>query len=176
MPGTWTSLGTKTAGQTVSASSDWNPLVNDVEWLGRDRPECKVYRSSALPISDVTETNVAWDADQWDDWNMHNTGAFTSRLVCPVAGRYKFTASLRMDTAAYDYYLQVRLSGNPFLTGLDTRKAGIAHAVTDWGDQVVARYNCVAGDYFEVGFWHNRGSALNVRTNSWAELVWEGDH
>jgi hypothetical protein len=117
---------------------------------------------------------VTWDAESWDPQGMHNTGVLTSRLVALFPGRYRFTTSIRMDSADFKFYIQLRLNGNAVLPGLDTRTAGTALNVTDWGAQATVRYDCVAGDYWEVGFWHNRGSDLNVRVNSWAELEWDG--
>src|SRR5690349_21781105 len=128
MPGTWTTMGTKTAGQVVGASTDWNPLVGNVAWLGGDRPDVKAYRGSAQSIPSTTETLVLFDTDLWDPWNMHNTGSQTSRFVCPVAGKYRFGTSIRIDSAACDFYIQLRLNGSPFQSGLDTRVAGRANS------------------------------------------------
>lgn len=168
----WPSI--KSAGQIVSASADWNVLVEGLWWVGGTRPQCKVRRTTTQSIPDVTETFVNWDGELWDELGMHNTGSNTSRLYVLYPGRYRFEASIRTDTGTYDYYLQPHLNGSAVVDGLDTRKAGKAANVTDWGDQVFATLDCVVGDYWEVGFWHDKGSALNVRANSWASLEWVG--
>jgi hypothetical protein len=41
---------TKAAGQIVSASADWNTLVNAVQYLATFRPQCKVYRQTAQAV------------------------------------------------------------------------------------------------------------------------------
>lgn len=170
---TWPSA-SRIPGDVVSATADWNPLVTDVRWLGGLKPLVKVRRTTTQTIPTEVETLIQFDGLVWGewDWDMHNASLSSSRLTCPYDGTYRFGAGLRWDSATLHYYIQLRANGEAIWDGGDTRVAGTTAPVTDWGDQAWVEKQCYAGEYFEVSFWHDRGSSVDIWANTWAQLDW----
>ena len=94
---TWidpTTIHNPTTGTIAPAS--WGDTINDdINYLSRDRPACKVYHSVDQVPSNVNNWSpIAFDAEYFDNVGMHSTTSNNTRITVPTTGLYFVSAGL----------------------------------------------------------------------------------
>lgn len=136
------------------------PSVDNIRrWLAFSEPYCMVRNTVDVSVSasPTVFTNVTWDKDVYDPWNMHDTAADTDKIVIPVAGVYLAIAGIPWDNNSTDER-EIRLAdvGSHHFAGV---RAG-AHG-NDY--QIVTGYNSFqALDSCRVLARQNTAGALNI--------------
>ena len=153
-----------TTGQPILAA--WGDVVrDDLEYLARNKPHCRVYKSTATSIATATATALTFNSERYDVGGCHSTSSNTGRLTVPSgeAGKYLagFHGSWDVNGTGYRQ-AYIRLNGTTII-GVDTKMA-----VTGAGTEhsVVTEYALVAGDYLEVVVTQTSGGALNMESAS----------
>jgi hypothetical protein len=158
---------TRSAGYVVSATN-WNAeLVDNMLWLGRDAPHCRVYNNAAISHT----TTGAWQAvtlnsERHDTGAMHSTVSNTSRITVPTGGGGVYAVGGCVDFANNGTGVRaigIRLNGTTFLA------VHTSPTRTDGGQptlSIATEYLLAAGDYVELMAWQNSGGALNLTSSA----------
>ena len=84
-------------------------------------PACKVHSSATVNLTSGVETTIGWNVEDFDDSNMHNSGANTLILV-PSDGKYFVSTTVALNNAtAFDINIK-KSSDNSIIT--TTRGSG----------------------------------------------------
>lgn len=161
-----------TTGQVIPAS--WGDIVrNDLEYLARNKPHCRVFNNAGLTIATTTATVVTFNSESLDVGAMHSTVTNTGRITVPSGegGWHGFGASGSWAANGTGYRsLLVRLNGVTGLIG--EGKPPVAGG--DGTDMVIggSRYQLAAGDYVEALVYQTSGGNLAFNSPAaWAEWV-----
>ena len=86
-------------GQTLASSDDWEGLLDNLELIGHP-PAVTVQLDSPQPLPNDTPSAVEWTSAAWqeDRWGLLWESASPSKLVIPVAGKWRFTPSIHIPT------------------------------------------------------------------------------
>lgn len=147
----------------TSPPAAWGDAVrDDLEWLARNRPHCRVYNSAAILIPNNTLTALTFDSERFDVGAMHSTVSNTGRLTVPAGGDgiIRVAASIEFAATAGGGYRQLVLRVNGTTT-IDS-DAKDASSLSGVQLNVDALWAFVAGDYVEACVLHTFGSAINV--------------
>lgn len=147
------------------APAAWGDAVRDaLEYLARNRPHCRVYRTTNQSIANTTTTALTFDAERVDVGGMHSTSSNTGRITIPTGegGFYIIGANVQFAINGTGYrQLSLRLNGST-LIGTKSILATTGIAATNLAIEVA--YQFAAGDYIEVTVAQSSGGALNVET------------
>jgi hypothetical protein len=159
---------TRSTGNILTATN-WNAeLVDNMKWLGGDRPSCKGYRTTPQSVGSGVQSVIGFDLEEWDTASIHSPAVNNSRFTCPVTGRYRFTTMLQLPAGgSYYFFIEPRRGGVGTADRVGYTTNGFA---AQWGGMCVTERTCTAGDYFEATIFHNAGSAVDV--TGWAQLDW----
>src|SRR3990167_8060702 len=137
------------------------PLSADVvhtrQVFESDRPLCRLTRSAAQSIPDGgAPTTIIWTVVTYDNGGMFSSAAPT-RITAQVSGYYVIGANLSFTGGGAGSYRQMTITVNGTTYGHDYLSP--ASYVTPGA--TIVRY-LTAGDYVEVRFVHDFGSAQNI--------------
>jgi hypothetical protein len=130
-----------------------------------------VSNSGAFNIT-AANISLTWNTNDAGDATMHNTGANTSRLVAPIAGRYHVEANVAtglQSAGAFD--LMLRANG----AGTDFRKVRLPSNTSS--NNYLAIHGCVvlaASGYVEVRAATTGGATNTVQAETRAHMRYIG--
>jgi hypothetical protein len=123
----------------------------------------RVYHSANQSIANATLTVVAFDSEDYDTDNIHDTSTNNSRLTCKTAGKYLIFASGEYASNATGLrYIQIRLNGT-------TLKMVFVAAAVNGGDTRIGTgcvLNMAVNDYVEFIAYQDSGAARNLNRAS----------
>lgn len=158
------SVNNPTAGATLPAA--WGDTVrDDLEWLARNKPHCRVYNNAAVSIPDATRTAITFNSERVDVGGMHSTVSNTSRITIPSGADGWYSIGGCIEFASVNT-TGIR-EGDILLNGSTL----IAIQQVPGFVQVQqcnpsCYYQLVAGDYVELTAFQSSGGALNVDASS----------
>lgn len=119
----------------------------------------RVYHSVNQSIPNLTTVFLAFDGQNYDTDNIHDTVINNNRLTCKTPGYYYIFASPSWDTNGVGHRnTQLRLNGTLYLA--HTHQITIAGFY--WGILCFTEYYLALNDYVECGVYQSSGGALNV--------------
>jgi hypothetical protein len=132
----------------------------------------KAYRSTQLAIPDSTATNVRFNSETEDNWNMHVSGTNDYRFTVPVAGVWQFEGVVQFaNSPTGDRRLDVMLNG----VIVARIVVPAASNVSNPGIPFFIAVRANATDYFSVQAWQNSNGSLDVNAGeaaTWA-AAWQ---
>lgn len=154
------SINNPTAGATLPAA--WGDTVrDDLEWLARNKPHCRVYNSAAQSIPDVTHTAITFDTERVDVGGLHSTVSNTSRITVPSGGDGWYSIGGGLEYAAVNTtgirQAEIKLNGSTIIAIQQVPAANIVQQCN-----VSCFWQLAAGDYVELVAFQSSGGALNV--------------
>lgn len=155
----WSAPSTRSTLDVISATN-WNEVVNDLLWLGRDAPHCSVYNSANISISDSARTALTFNGERYDTGGCHSTVSNTGRLTVPSGGDgvYLIWGSAEYAAAASGVRnLEIRLNGSTLIAIQSVAGSGTTQQLT-----VAREYLLSAGDYVELTVFQNSGGSVNI--------------
>lgn len=122
-------------------------------------PTAQAFKSAANQVlENETYTPITFDAEAWDNNALHSTVSNTSRMVAPVNGKYRVTATVAFAGNLTGYRaINFRVNGsatNRYGSDARTPVNGATTVTTS------AEIKLNAGDYVEVWAWQNSGAPL----------------
>jgi len=145
------------AAQVPGASMAWLPLT-------LNPPRCRLYRTAAQSIPNVTGTAVSWTAAHENVAGAAPAAIWSAgtptRLTAPIAGRYLFTATVAWGASAAGAMRHINL-GAP---GFQFAATGIPPIAGGYSPQmnVAGVVGMTAGSYVELNGYQDSGGALNL--------------
>lgn len=140
----------------------WGDIVrDDLEYLARNRPHCRVYNSAAISLTHNTDAALTFNSERYDVGGCHSTASNTSRITIPAGegGKYLLTGHVEFaSNATGDRQLSFRLNGTTVLAA--QRVGANGSSVTILSLSTV--YALAAGDYVELWALQSSGGALNA--------------
>lgn len=155
-----TSIQTLNTGDVLTAACMTQARDND-EWLARNKPRCRVYRTTAQNIAHNTQTGISFDAERVDTGAMHSTSVNTSRMTVPAggAGWYDLGGHVEFAGNATGYRnLSIRLNGATYIA---VENIGPV-STTVMRMSIHTEYQLAVGDYFELVAFQTSGAGLDV--------------
>lgn len=156
----WTDVPDKAVGGTIS-HTDWNTYVRDNLNALKVPPMCRVYRTAAQSIPNVTWTSLQFTAERYDTAGLHSTVSNTDRITIPAgaAGVYELVAHafLQISTAPTRIIALMKNGTTELVRSrypLQIYAQSVLHVATH-------AYLSV-GDYVTCRVYHDQGSALTV--------------
>ena len=129
--------------------------VTRVEWT----QNVQARRTAAQSINDITETVVAWDAEDYDTSTLHDNAVNNTRLTAIINGRYWVYAFARWaDGIGTKRTTKIRLNGATILT-LSIIPPVVGDR-TAW--EVGVGVYLAVGDYVEALVYQDSGGNLNL--------------
>lgn len=136
--------------------------------LGRDgsgvsieqtRHGVRAVHGSSQTITNNTLAILAYNAEQFDDDDMHDTVTNNSRLTATVAGRYIINTQIRWANNSAGYRIvDILLNG----TTLIARKQMSPNTAAATIATIATIYDLAVNDYVETRVFQNSGGNLNV--------------
>lgn len=124
-------------------------------------PTAQVYHSTTQSIGNASHTAVVFDSEAYDTASLHSTSSNTSRITVPVAGIYRFTASVEFaSNASGQRRLHYRVNGTTA-----NRFGGISFPAangTGTSVQSSVEISLSASDYVELFAYQDSGGSLNL--------------
>ena len=147
-----------TTGQPILAA--WGDQIRTNQEFFIDPPACSVYASSAQSVSNVTDTQLTANSENYDNDSMHSTVSNTSRITCQTAGRFLAGATVNFGNNATGYrVVRLRVNGTTTYSGMNiSAAAGGSNTIITVSRTLVL----AASDYVEVQVVQSSGGALNV--------------
>jgi hypothetical protein len=153
-----------TTGAVIPAS--WGDIVrDDLEYLARNKPHCRVYNSANVSIPNLTRTAVTFNSERYDVGGCHSTAVNTSRLTVPAGegGKYVIGGCVEFaGNATGTRQVEVYVNGTTLIA---IQKDGAPDA-NPFELTINTEYALSAGDYVELTVYQTSGGALNVLTAS----------
>lgn len=120
----------------------------------------RVYNNANISIGNATNTILTFNSERWDTTaGIHSLVTNTSRLTCPIAGKYLIGGNVRWDANATGVRdLQILLNNTTYIG----RVYMGATAAINYAQSIVTLYDLAAGDYVELRVYQNSGGALDV--------------
>jgi hypothetical protein len=133
----------------------------------RRMPSCRVYNDANINIPNNTYTDLTFNSERWDNWEMHSTAANTERITIPITGLYVFGGSVDWALGAADTKraLFVRLNGGAIELAY-TSTYSFAGGNSTIQQSVSSIYRFDQGDYITLRVIQNTGGGLNVNSDS----------
>ena len=130
---------------------------------GANTPLFRVHQSSALNIDHNTATKIPFNAETFDPQNTFDNGKFTPA----VSGKYFLSASVRLSAATYNQLgLIIYKNGSGIAYQWHNTDSSSGNPSATVSTVVDSDTN----DYFEIYFYHYKGSTAGVTTGS--ENTW----
>lgn len=140
--------------------------IRDNEEFLIDPPACSVYGTASVSVPDATGTELAANAEAFDNDSMHSTSGSTTRITFQTAGRYEVKGTVEF-AADPDGSRRVDFiyNGATVVECMNVASGSAISAVILSGsrDFIVS-----AGDYAELRVTHTAGAALNVHLREFA--------
>lgn len=139
-----------------------------------------VWHNAAQSIANATYTVLAFNQDEINTDGMHSTVTNNSRLIAPVAGKYRITGSVMFAANAVGmraYQVRLNAAGNPAAGTL----VDAAQCPPGGDDTILSKsklYTLAANDYVELFAYQSSTGALNVQTASagtWFSMEYVGN-
>lgn len=121
-------------------------------------PAAKAYKTTVTTLSNGVETTLTFDAEHFDNNNVHDTSANTDRLVAPVSGLYMITASVETNAAPVTGVLRLAFYRNgttDVLARGSMSPNAVSHTLSTFTRLVV-------GDYVICRVLNTTGSSVNI--------------
>jgi len=125
--------------------------------------EVRAYNSAAISLASGASTALTLNSERYKtDATMHSTASNTSRLVAPVAGKYRVTAHAEIAAAAGGTIrqLSIRLNGGTTIAVQTSPFNGTSASELT----VSCTYIFAANDYVEMLALQDSGGAINVNS------------
>lgn len=150
---------------SIDASTSSELLVNGALKVGgkslTSPPAVRATMTAAQSIPDLTQTVIAWNAEDYDTAGMHDNATNNSRITAPVAGVYAIRAHLVFAGSATGFRdIRVRLNGTTEIA--QESRNTVATGGNSTGISLALDYPLAAGDYIELRAYHNQGAAINA--------------
>lgn len=124
-------------------------------------PAVRVYNTTNQTIDNTTVTILTFDSERFDTASMHDTSSNTSRITIPVAGIYRFTATIGFEAAmgaATRVITSLKLNGTTYIGRMETNKIPSTNLV----QCCTCIWQCAANDYVEVDVYQDSGVASST--------------
>lgn len=111
-------------------------------------PSARVYRNSDQAFSASTWTTLTFNAERWDNNNIHDTSVNTGRLTCRTAGKYLIIGNTETTGGSNHHNLRVLINGTNEIANavnLNANQANRNHIATIW--------DMAVNDYAELQVW-----------------------
>lgn len=119
---------------------------------------CRVYRNAALSIADSTQTAIAFDAESFDPFSMHDTSTNPSRVVLSKVGKWLVKWQLSYATNPTGIRVAALwLNGAEVSTVSNANPGGSGSAYV--GSEDIVDVTAIT-DYVEVVPFQNSGGSL----------------
>lgn len=142
----FSALPTQTAGEVID-DTEWNAVVNDVNWLGQDHPKVLVYNGGTA-ITQASVVNLTWVSSLYNTGGIWNSGVNPSRFTAPSTGYYYFRANVVTLQLSESYPFMAMLYLN------NTTEMARSSILTISGHQcgvtVGSIFYMAAGEYIQV--------------------------
>lgn len=163
----FTTLSTRSSGYKV-LSTDWNGIIDDVNWLGQDSRAVMVTDTATTSVATATWQQLTFATEEYDSGGFHGV-TNTSRLTVPTGygGIYQVTASVTWtQNAGNGVFIQIRKNGAASTApSLASSMANFGSLLAN-GDPIIqcnGQLRLVAGDYLEVYTAQNSGGNLALK-------------
>lgn len=152
-----------TTGQVLSKATNTDL---DFTWVNKDTFKgCSLY-SATIGVANATSTALPFSNEDFDTDSFHSNSTNNERITIPtgLGGKYLFSVILNIgNTNANIARISLRKNG----TTTYLLNAGyITSTGYDWPLAGSMILDLVANDYIEVMFLHNKGSNLDIQTDS----------
>lgn len=123
----------------------------------------KVSRTVQQLFNSGTPTAIQWNAEVYDQGDLHSTTVANTRLTAPVAGKYLVIAQIVWNAdATGDRQSEIRKNGGAGPIGINNSLASAAGGAINPTHYIVTEIEMTAGDYLEVFGTQNSGGPLGV--------------
>jgi len=155
---------------TVVHGSDLNTQVRDSVNFLLGPPMCQVNSVSGIAsLANATNSAaITFDAETYDNDNMHSIGTNPSRVIIQTLGWFDIQTFIGYaGNATGQRYMQLRLNSAGSATGgtfITSNGVGVgdAHGAA-FSPAINITYQAVnVGDYFEIFGWQSSGGALAI--------------
>lgn len=122
-------------------------------------PACHAYQVNSQNIPTGTDTAIIFDAESFDNDNIHDNSTNNTRLTCRTSGIYRISAIAWYGGGAGTYrysYISLNRSMNLAVSQI-TQNAANAYAL---GATLTTNYALSANDYIELFMSHDKGSDI----------------
>ncbi len=121
-------------------------------------PAAKAYKSTVTTLTNGTETTLIFDAEHFDNANLHDTSSNTDRLTASVNGLYLLTASIETNATPLTGVLRVAFYRNG-TTDVLARSSMSPNAVSH---TLSSFTRLVANDYVICRVLNTTGASVNI--------------
>jgi hypothetical protein len=160
---TWTTPRTWVASAILTAAQLNVDVRDNGDFLATSRPNCRVFNSGAITLTNNTTTALTFDSERYDRGSgLHSTVTNTGRLTVPsgCAGVYWFGANVEIAanaTGVRELALRINGTTNIAFVTLTTVTAADTAMIN-----INAPYAMSVGDYCEVTAFQNSGGSLSA--------------
>jgi hypothetical protein len=159
-------LGIGTAGQVLKVNSgatapEWGAASSTPTFVG-----CRLKRNSQQVVSNNTETNIQFDAEDFDTDSFHDNVTNNTRVTIPSGkgGKYLFVGTAYADTGNIDklgrWYCYLRKNGSGSINSTYIEFGGSANGYETWSIYTIL--DLVATDYIEWRVFQSTGVSGNL--------------
>lgn len=139
--------------------SDDVKVAGDTRWMKRDEQHaCEVYHNTTQTIGNGAFTTVAFNAETFDDWGMHDNSTNNSRITILVPGTYCVYAFIKWSNNSTGTRLMFLLKNGSINIGRED-----PGYTFDTAQYMMRQYRLQKGDYLEVQVYQNSGGNLSIR-------------
>ena len=144
----------------VTVTSTWGDQIRDNDEFLVSPPTCIVSATSAQNVSSASLTVLTANFESYDNAGMHSTSSNTSQIAAPVAGVYRFEATLNFAANATGHrYAEFLVNGTDVYAFHFQSVANASNAEIFSGSRVLV---LAAGSYVEVRARQTSGGSLGV--------------
>jgi hypothetical protein len=123
----------------------------------------KVSKTAIQLFNSGTPTAIAWNAEIYDQGDLHSTTVNNTRLTAPVAGKYLVIAQIVWNAdPTNDRQTEIRKNGGAGPIGIFNTLASAAGTAINPTHYIVTEIDMAVGDYLEVFGTQNSGGPLGV--------------
>jgi len=134
---------------------------------------CGVRLTAVQTISNMTNTAIIWNVEDWDTNNLHSTVSQQERLVIPAgqAGLYQVHFQCIWNHNSGGTYRALRIYRNGSSLSPDRYVAMAPSAVAGLNAMSLsAVLDLAAGDFITAIVMHDQGGGFNLNS-AWGEIV-----
>lgn len=154
-----------TIGSEITQVDDSSPIFG-MQYLNAEEG-CRVRNNTNFNVSSGVEAFPSFNDEDWDSASMWSAGA-PSRITVPSLGWYLFCTTISIGDLHSGYRrLSIRKNGLEYIARvtMDPSTSGTT------GMNLVAIDYSNAGDYFEVGIYHDQGAVQEIKGS---DAGWSG--
>lgn len=119
----------------------------------------RVHHGSNQSIAHSTSTVLAFNGEDYDVGDLHDTSSSNSRFTVKMKGLYKLWAIVNWSPGSTGYRMAVLLKNGNTAVAIVQQNAPVADELVQ---NVQTEVQLNAGDYVEVAVFHTQGSSINV--------------